>query len=95
MSKLTAAIDILKELNGPADTITEHGTHDNAIRILEAAEKVDRDHCIRILDTLHRFYTENGPCLGGRERISHDGIILKLRALIESLPEEGMAESKK
>ena len=60
MSKLTAAIDILRELNGPADTITEDGKYDDALRILEAAEGVDRNRAITALTWIPMDHCPSG-----------------------------------
>ena len=81
MTKFTAAINILKELNGPTDTITENGKYDDAIRILSAAEKIPAQ---QVLSALESIPTPNSS----NQNVVYNGLIDFMRTLIESLPEE-------
>jgi len=96
MNKLTAAIDILRELNGPADTITEQGKYDDAIRILEAAEKVDRDNAEWNLEEAFSHGREHvemmAPYKEDHNLGNYNRAEQEITALIESLPEPDRIE---
>jgi len=61
----------------------------NAIRVLEAAEKVDKAHCLDKLDFLRRMAGEDKF---GFVRYREDGLAIfpttQIRALLDSLPEK-------
>jgi len=91
MSKLTAAIELLDS----AAVAEENDWPDNAaiyriaLRILEAAEGVDKDRAIRTLSSLLKFYVENSPdhdLCNELEAALNDGAVREIRALLESLP---------
>jgi len=90
---LDAAINSLKQtqyaqygLWPNEHTVDEYGT---AIRVLEAAGKVDKAHCLDKLDFLRRMAGEDKF---GFVRYSEDGLAIfptaQIRALLESLPDE-------
>ena len=62
---------------------------DAAIRVLEAAGKVDKAHCLDKLDFLRRMAGEDKF---GFVRYSEDGLAIfptaQIRALLESLPDK-------
>lgn len=60
----------------------------SAIRVLEAAGKVDKGRAIRTLATLLLVYTESGRIIPALEQALKDGAVREIRVLLEALPDK-------
>ena len=93
MSKLQAAIKVLGEYVLFAESRRVRESSRAAIRLLEAAGKVDKKECLEVFN-LFIENTELGPFEDIRYR--EDGLavfpIAQIRALLEALPEREKEE---
>jgi len=60
-----------------------------AIRILEAAGKVDKDRALRVLATLLQRYVMGMGTMPELERDLADGAAKQIRALLDAIPDGG------
>jgi hypothetical protein len=88
-----AAIGVLQEHSGwhrgEKGIVQYEFEIEAAIRVLEAAGKVDKTRAIRVLATLLQVYVEEeGRLIPELEQALKDGAVIEIRALLEALPEK-------